>query len=311
MIKKNIFFVLLAFLFTLSFQNCGQVQVQTYQPVNSLAPKLDISVCPSLSAAGATKRYRIVKFFVLNLNYVPWKGKLMFDRDGDGLPDDAKNLSNEYLDLNPNNRRTRWGILDSVSINLSESVGTCANRFDRIGFSDCDLLAYRLPVGDSFGSDYDKDLIPNYIEVLRNTMPLNFDSTTDTDNDGKTLSNEISIGTDPHSADMIISQNLMSYSLKAASGEKCNSIQDKYKLDIKSLSFLEGPAFVDNSPEIIGSYVVDYSRTEKENVYLIGYISEPEVGQANAETYFKIVKLEKQLSKDIIVRELDFKGDVQ
>lgn len=309
MMRKVIFIFFAICTLTLTFQNCGNINVQTPQPVNSLAPKLDISICPSLSTVGASRRYRIAKLFVVNLNYVPWKGALMFDRDGDGLPDDAKNLANEFLDPNSNNRRTRWGMLDSVSINLSESVGSCRGRFDNFGLSDCDLLAFRLPTADSIGSDYDNDLIPNYVEVVRNTMPLVFDANSDSDSDGKTLSNEIAVGTDPHTRDNIISQNLMSYSLRGVDGEKCNTMQDKYKLDLKNLSFLAGPAFIDNSPEILRSDVIDYSRTEKQNIYLIVYVSEPEVGQGNVETYFKLIKLEKELSQDIIIREIDFIGD--
>ena len=122
------------------------------------------------------------------------------DSDMDGLLD-ADEVTLSYDPANP--RSQVRGVLDGLcekiggiaSCNLAMEQVTCdANLLRRDGFSDCDVKIIKnhwqqLNLDDS--ADWDKDGVPNFIEIVKGTDPFIDDMNDDPDNDGLSTRFEI------------------------------------------------------------------------------------------------------------------------
>ena len=127
---------------------------------------------------------------VLTLNHR--NGAYKSDSDMDGLLDEDE----EALSYNPANPRSQVsGVLDGLCEKIGgiaschramEGVTCDANLLRSDGFSDCDVKLIKshwesLNLDDS--SDWDKDGLPNFIEIVKGTDPFVKDMSEDPDND--------------------------------------------------------------------------------------------------------------------------------
>ncbi len=128
------------------------------------------------------------------------------DSDMDGLLDEDEAV----LGYDPANPRSQVsGVLDGLcektggiaSCNMAmEQVSCEANELKRDGFSDCDIKLIKshwqqLNLDDS--SDWDRDGVSNFIEIVKGTDPFIDDMNDDPDNDGLSTRFEIMRSTSP------------------------------------------------------------------------------------------------------------------
>ena len=82
----------------------------------------------------------------------------------------------------------------SKCYNLMEGISCNADVFMPSGFSDCDikvLKKYWRDVNLDSSSDWDKDGVPNFVEIVKGTDPVIDDMSKDPDNDGLSTRFEI------------------------------------------------------------------------------------------------------------------------
>jgi hypothetical protein len=139
-----------------------------------------------------------------NRNAVVRNGQILPDSDGDGLSDDEETA----LGTDPTNRDSDGdGLSDGLEVRVGSdplettTVGGCdAYRdFDRDGLTDCEE---RLLGTDYCTGDTDGDGIPDGVEFVEGTNPMQDEQALDNDHDGVTNAEEVRTHTDPNSSDL-------------------------------------------------------------------------------------------------------------
>ena len=141
------------------------------------------------------------KTFMLSILSLSQRGgEYHSDSDIDGILDvDESNLG--YDPVNPRSQVN--GVLDGICemvggisqcYNLMEGISCNTDIFMPSGFSDCDikvLKKYWRDVNLDSSSDWDKDGVPNFVEIVKGTDPVIDDMSNDPDNDGLSTRFEI------------------------------------------------------------------------------------------------------------------------
>ena len=188
-------------------QTVSPINLGTFQSTNNT---LDNPFC-KLLAVNKSIVYRTNKIFAVNLNTLKVGSLLKKDSDADGISDDDEII----FGSDPNNPRSiADGVLDGICkiigskelcIQARNQITCDKTKINGFNMSDCDIKILRLDelaVYPSLaGIDSDNDGIPDYIEILKGTSPINNDSYLDFDNDGLTNMQEISMGYDPFNPD--------------------------------------------------------------------------------------------------------------
>lgn len=172
-----------------------------------------------LIAAPSGISYRPDVYVGINLTMSYKAGVISADSDMDGLAD----IDELMLGYDPVSPRSRVpGVLDGICQRLG-GVAQCQARVSSVacnpaGFpglgllSDCDIDVLRLragaPGGD-IGVDYDRDGMPDFVEIIKGTDPRTADMASDTDGDGKTNRDELLSGTDPYFVESNIDTNTL------------------------------------------------------------------------------------------------------
>ena len=152
---------------------------------------------------------------VLSLNHK--NGVYKSDSDMDGLLDEDEVV----LSYNPTNPRSQVdGVLDGLCEKIGgiascnqamEQVNCDSNLLRSDGFSDCDVKLIKshwesLNLDDS--SDWDKDGVPNFIEIVKGTDPFIDDMNEDPDNDFVSTRTEIMRSKNPFEHESLSSSDL-------------------------------------------------------------------------------------------------------
>jgi hypothetical protein len=135
-------------------------------------------------------------------------------------------------------------------------------------FSDCDRAFSKWLYGRDINNfDADADLIPNYIELIRGTSMVRFDSNDNPTSDGVTNIRKVSRGLDvlssldlwpvPDKSEMKISFNQQDTT--------CENNLNKYRYVIDNVPVSEVAAYTDNSND----QITNFSHGQNENVILV------------------------------------------
>ena len=154
-----------------SFQNCSKVKLKDSSVVLANLVNLKTgsgSIC-------IPTNYTLESFFITNLNVKATQRGLEPDSDGDGMSD----LEEKAFGTNPLLRRTNSTVLDSICREVDyngqcKSLNfVCDPTENRLGFSECDVLALQITAmpADGAGIDSDQDGIPDYLEMRIGSFP--------------------------------------------------------------------------------------------------------------------------------------------
>lgn len=268
-----------------TFMNYLATVGQTTSPINlgsfqAASPTAENPFC-KLLAVDKSIVYRTNKIYAVNTTAVKVGKDLKSDSDSDGIIDDEE----ESYGASPDNARSiAPGVLDGIckiignkTLCLEErsKISCDSAKINNFGISDCDVkilkldkLAFRQEL---VGIDSDNDGIPDFIEILKGTSPINMDSYIDMDNDGLNNLQEISSGLDPFTPDAGDDKVIHSASLFKDVINQCTS--GGWHLDITALGGVSGENklmlfFRTESKNTVGVfeyrvYSTDYNVTSK------------------------------------------------
>jgi hypothetical protein len=178
-------------------------------------------LCQFVAAPSAIS-YRPDVYMNINLTSGFIRGELTSDSDIDGISD----LDEVLLGYAPNNPRSVVpGVLDGICrlvggpaacLTDVQSSACDPTAFPGLGLlSNCDLRLLNLiagaPPGDP-GIDYDRDGLPDFIEVVKGLDPKAVDLASDIDGDGRTAREELLLGLDPFYAETSLDMNAVNSS---------------------------------------------------------------------------------------------------
>jgi hypothetical protein len=235
--------------------------------------------------------YQTAEFNVVNLTAIMKDGILRADSDMDGVPD--------KFDPDPVNARSNAaGILDGICQSSSgdfscRQPNNCnKDRVTPFHLSECDLAALSMADGD--GVDYDKDRIPDFIEILRGTLPTVNDAFNNLDGDGLTNLQEIHVGRQVDSPDDSVGPELLlDWSIsRLKDTDQCPANQQSWKISLNRIPTVPVKAYKDPLDKNFPNSKFRLSHDENENVIFIYYISEPLNSQnAPAEIFGTTIKV--------------------
>ncbi|MCC2678455.1 MAG: Calcium-binding acidic-repeat protein precursor [Pseudobdellovibrio sp.] len=271
-----------------TFMNYLAAVGQTTSPINlgsfqASSPNAENPFC-KLLAVDKSIVYRTNKIYPVNLTSIKVGTVLKRDSDADGITDDEET---SFGASESDARSMVPGVLDGICKMIGNkqlcmderNKITCdVNKINKFGISDCDVKILKLNTlalrPELVGIDSDNDGIPDYIEILKGTSPINMDSYLDMDNDGLNNLQEINAGLDPFTPDANADKVIYSESLFKDVINQCTS--GGWHLDLTSLGGVEGQ-----------NKLMLFFRTESKNtvgvfeyrVYKTSYevISEPKV----------------------------------
>ena len=188
--------------------------------------------------------YRSNKIYAVNMTATKVGAVIKRDSDADGIPDDEEA---SYGGDPYNAHSIVPGVLDGVC-KIIGSKELCQKERDKIvcdpakvnkfGISDCDVKILKLDKlavrPELAGIDSDDDGIPDIVEILKGTSPINPDGYLDFDNDGLNNLQEISAGLDPFTPDATGDRMISSQATFKDQIDKCTS--GGWHLDIDALS---------------------------------------------------------------------------
>jgi hypothetical protein len=200
---------------------------QTRDPINlgNIASTSDEDENPFCKLLSVDKSivYKTNSIVAINKNRIQIGSLLKVDSDADGITDDDE--ESIYYSDPQNSRSMVLGVLDGICkivggrdkcISEKAKISCDPQLINQFNISDCDIKILKLDeyaVNTNLaGIDSDNDNVPDYVEVLKGLNPMSADSNLDTDSDGKTNLEEISIGHDPFVPDQGMAP-LMSFSL--------------------------------------------------------------------------------------------------
>ena len=210
-------------------------------------------------------------------------GQYHSDSDMDGLLDDDESI----LGYDPTHPRSQvQGVLDGICEKIGgiahchramEQITCHANSLMRGGFSDCDIKILKhhwkeLNLDDS--SDWDKDGVPNFIEIVKGTEPVIDDMNNDPDNDSLSTRFEIMRSKNPFEHEKFSSPHLPQVLIRNESSEEAPQCSQKVRhLILERVPFVESQ-FVGTgmSTELlhrVDEHVVAIFSTRKSQNYLL------------------------------------------
>lgn len=221
---------------------------------------------------GTQVNYSLKTMYAVNLTAKMIKNNLFADSDMDGVSDDIE----KSLAWDPVNYRSS-GVIDGLCFLDGKDKSACAVRVQALGcvnagfnfgMSDCDRNYAKKIYGSSLASvDADRDLIPNYIEIIRNTAPLRADMFDNPSADGILNLEKIKKGMDIFSSQQLwpVEQSkLMEVSYQADAGT-CPSGTQQLNYSINNVPVVQTLAYMDPSDDPL----MNLSHQENENVVLV------------------------------------------
>jgi hypothetical protein len=225
-------------------QTSAPINLGSFQAVDS---QEENPFC-NLLAVDKSIVYRTNKIYAVNMTSIKVSDNLKLDSDSDGILDEEEAGFEADED---NSHSMVPGVLDGVckivgnkSLCLQERKKvTCDSlKINKFGISDCDIkilkldkLAYR---PELVGIDSDNDGLPDIIEILKGTSPINADAHIDLDNDGLNNIQEISSGLDPFTPDVDNEKLISSSSVFKDTIDQCTS--GGWHFDIDALKGANG-----------------------------------------------------------------------
>lgn len=227
----------------------------------------------ALMESGRRTKYTVKKFGVINLTARIKNGKLYADSDMDGILDKdeaqfgfdpAKPRSgvngNELLD----------GICPKgVNANSCPVYKTCSEP-NKLGLTSCDVEAKGL----FDGVDSDRDLIPDFVEIVKGTQPHLDDRMKDLDGDRDPLWLEIDEGRDPEAPDADLMPQLRVAYTQSLSDEPlagCSPTQESWSFQLKNIPLVRTLKVLADDPLSSKASKI-YRHNENYNVILVYYI---------------------------------------
>lgn len=289
--------VLPAGLLILTFQNCGQVAINSPEKSNlalTTSQSIKVSVCSERTAGRAP--VVIQNFFVSNITAKPVTGTLEADSDMDGLADHIEMEQGS----DPQNPRSLGKILDVLCADGGASCNPTACTDSKAGFllTDCDLRA-SASGGTLNGKDSDKDGLPDYHEIIRELKPAETAiASSDTDFDGQPYLIEALNGSDPNFRESAPSALWMETTEVAPDlTVPCAINQELRTYSIPALRFAPTMAFTDvNANTRNGG--INLSHTAGENVFVMFYTVRNPQGVAGTTIFKTMYYIFKQSSTD-------------
>jgi len=290
--KRQIWFLALSMSLVMTvfvYQNCSQISLVPHKTEFSVTAKADAEICPTLSDRGLDEQFEIAQLFILNLTAIPTRGELLPDSDIDGVPDQEE----AGTGLSPTNPRTH-GVLDSVCRRTGSCTPdpTCTGKKLFPGLTDCDLMAAGAPKSGGWtGLDTDQDSIPDFIELIRGTDPLQPDADISSADDGIPNIAKILNWSDPLSNTPSRSVDVIQYKPEDTS-TVCHGSSFLRKVSIQQLPLVHtleyhgDPVFQSATGQII-----DFSHKADENVIGFIVVSAPSIGSGGREYYFASIKV--------------------
>lgn len=231
-----------------------------------------------LANSGTNTTFKVKRFGAINLTARAEGGRLLPDSDMDGIVDTLE----KDLGYDPQRARSQYAVLDGICKNGicdgTEDISTCQG-LNAVGLSECDVDKLNL----SDGLDSDKDLIPDFVEILKGIDPIQInDNYRNSDNDGLQNYTEILQGSDPLSYDESFDKDLlMRYSVQKSLEpfSYCALPQESWSFTLDYIPLV--PTLATNNQDVL-SLSKDYLNHEAgENVIFVYYIvaKELEEGQ--------------------------------
>ncbi len=221
---------------------------------------------------GSVVNYSLKTIYAVNLTTIMNKNTISADSDMDGVSDEVeKNLS-----WDPINYRST-GILDGLcfadgkdkaACAVKAAALTCAKTNFSFGMSECDRAFATKIFGKPLGSiDADRDMVPNFLEILRGTSPLRMDMFDNPASDGVVNIEKISQGLDVRSSLAlwpVESKKMMQLSYDSDVGT-CDTGTKQLNYTIDNVPLIETLAYVDPSDDAS----IKLSHLKDENVVIV------------------------------------------
>lgn len=257
----------------------------------------------SLANSGSNSRFKVKRFGAINLTAKMEGSELLPDSDMDGIPD----RDEAVFGYDPQKARSNFMVLDGICRNgICTGVEKDCGGINALGLSQCDVD--KLSLTD--GLDTDRDLIPDFVELLKGTDPVSIsENFRNSDNDGLANYTEILQGSDPVSYDESYDDNLlMKYSVEKlpVSISGCEMPQESWTFHIENIPLV--PTLeTKNTDELTSSR--DYlNHLKDENVIFVYYIVVEEMEEGEAyETQYLYGQFIKVKSGEDIPNPEDFK----
>lgn len=257
--------------------------------------------------------YELKKLYAVNINSITKEQHLLPDSDADGISDTEENS----LGWNSLDQRST-SINDSLCFKLGKSKETCLLQKSKIkcdpslfslGFDDCDLkLSSKIYGSQLNGFDTDKDLIPDFIELIKGTNPSRADSSDSAFGDSIDNISKIEQGLD-------VNSNANEYSLLEKQKMNIEFIEDHascgdtikgYQYTVHSMPLQKISAFTDKS-----TGVYNFSHEENENIVLLISYWQPMGGLSLPEKIYT-QQIRVGIDKaDFKISDLNFLGELK
>lgn len=236
--------------------------------LKSVANVEQIDFC-GLVNAGSNRRYKVKRFGAINLTAKAVGNRLIPDSDMDGLADEEESL----MGFDPQKARSKYPVLDGICksgiCNSDIKVQDCLG-VNEVGLSKCDVD--RLNLTD--GLDSDKDLIPDFIEILKGTDATDINENfRNSDNDSLQNYAEILQGSDPLSYNSSYNKDLlMDYSVQLMPMPMpgCEQPQESWVYSIDNVPLVE--TLETKNTDVFSLSHAPMNHAAQENVIFVYYI---------------------------------------
>ena len=243
----------------------------------------ELNFC-SLANSGSNRTYKVKRFGAINLSAKAVGDRLLPDSDMDGIVDEEELM----LGYDPQKARSKYIVLDGICkngiCNGLEQINDC-NGMNALGLTQCDVDKLNL----SDGLDSDKDLLPDFIEIIKSTDPVSTnDNYRNSDNDNWRNYTEVLQGSDPVSYDESLSHDLlMKYAVEKSPVpfSDCELPQESWSFSLDQIPLV--PTLATNNSDIFSLSKSYLNHEEGENVIFVFYIvsEELEEGEENEVQY--------------------------
>jgi hypothetical protein len=184
-------------------------------------------------------------YFIIKENLVPTRDGYFLDTDGDGVADTEEDAKNESLGITrdskySNNHELSDLVINVLNVNKNEQDKIlCTNTGDSNGdgLNDCEKQYLGL---DSANWDFDKDGIPDLVELRQGLNPTIHDSFLDSDGDGILNIDEVRVNApiNDRQTDQSIYENVRFVDRSSASSSvNCYDIKIENLVFVSTLEF--------------------------------------------------------------------------
>jgi hypothetical protein len=314
-------FIVLATLAALTtFQNCGDVAINEMpleSPPLPMSAPFQIHLC-SEPLDTELEAFVVDPIVIVNLTsrVANQNGVLtvIADSDIDGIPDSS--------DSEPQNRSLgslMGGICDRLGGSPACDQGlACTMTARSFGLSNCDKLALALtttPAQPNNTADFDRDLIPDFVELLFNSDPKG--NNLNPDGDLLLSLDEFRVGRHPSVSDDSLAKGFemrwrpqLVNATNDDSGISCPDRQQHWKVLIEQIPLVQTMSFSDSNR--LGD-LFDFSHNENENLILVYFYARNSLNTKNRiySTLFKLREGETPMNvtPDQFLRLGEFNGN--